>query len=84
MNVSSVILRVRPDKLPHVREDLTAMAGVEVHADPSDGRMVLTIEDSEGCSPSETFIKLHQLDGVLSASLVYQYCDDDFVQERES
>jgi len=64
-----------------VRNGLAAMPGVEIHADGGDGRLILTIEDGAGCAPPDIFLRLNQLDGVLSASLVYQYCDDDLPQE---
>ncbi len=83
MNISSVILRARPEKLGGVRSDLAAMPGVEIHADGNDGRLVLTIEDGEGYAPADIFLKLHQLDGVISASLVYQYCDDGLTEESD-
>ena len=81
MNISSVILRARPEKLGGVRNGLAAIPGVEIHADGNDGRLVLTIEDGEACAPPDVFRKLHELDGVISASLVYQYCDDGLPQE---
>jgi periplasmic nitrate reductase NapD len=83
MNISSVILRARPEKLPSVRNGLAAMPGVEIHADGNDGRLVLTIEDGEGYAPPDVFLKLHELDGVICASLVYQYCDDGLPQEAD-
>ena len=83
MNISSVILRARPDMLGSVRNGLAALPGVEIHADGNDGRLVLTIEDTEGSVPADVFLRLHALDGVLSASLVYQYCDDHLAQEPD-
>jgi periplasmic nitrate reductase NapD len=81
MNISSVILRARPEKLAGVHNALAAIPGVEIHADCGDGRLVLTIEDGEGYAQTEVFLKLHELDGVISVSLVYQYCDDALPQE---
>lgn len=83
MNISSVILRAQPEKLPGVRDGLAAIPGVEIHADGGDGRLVLTLEDGAGYAPPDVFSKLHQLDGVISASLVYQYCDDGLPQEAD-
>ena len=83
MNISSVILRARPDKLAGVRQSLAAMPGVEIHADGNDGRLVLTLEDSGGESSAENFVKLHCLDGVIGASLVYQYSDDGLPEESD-
>jgi nitrate reductase NapD len=83
VNISSVILRARPEKLPGVRNDLAMIPGVEIHADGNDGRLILTIEDGAGYAPPDVFLKLHELDGVISASLVYQYCDDGLPQEAD-
>lgn len=83
MNISSVILRARPEKLPGLRNGLQAMPGVEIHADGNDGRLILTIEDVEGYAPPDVFLKLGELDGVISASLVYQYCDEGLSPEAD-
>lgn len=83
MNISSVILRARRDKLDGVRRGLAAMPGVEIHADGNDGRLVLTLEDAGSESSAEAFVKLHHMDGVLGASLIYQYSDDGLPQESD-
>ena len=83
MNISSVILRAHPEKLGGIRNALAAIPGVEIHADCGDGRLVLTIEDGEGHAPPDVFLKLHELDGTISVSLVYQYCDDGLPQESD-
>jgi nitrate reductase NapD len=83
MNISGVILRARPENVGGVRNDLAAIPGVEIQADGGDGRLVLTIEDGEGYAPLDIFLKLNELDGVISASLVYQYCDDGLPQEAK-
>jgi nitrate reductase NapD len=83
VNISSVILRAWPEKLGGVRNNLATMPGVEIHADGNDGRLVLTIEDGAGDALPDIFLKLNQLDGVMSASLVYQYCDDGLAQETD-
>ncbi len=78
-----VIAETLPNALHGVRTGLAAIPGVEIHADGNDGRLVLTIEDGEGYALPDVFLKLHQLDGVISASLVYQYCDDGLAQETD-
>lgn len=75
MNISGVIVRVRPDKLAAVREGLAALPGVEICADAGDGRLVVTIEDVDAAGPADRFIQLHHIDGVLAVSLVYQFDD---------
>jgi len=83
MNISSVVLRANPQKLEAVRAQLAALPGIEICADCDDGRVVLTIEDTPRSSTADAYASLHDIDGVIDASLVYQYCDDAFPEEPE-
>lgn len=80
--IASVLLRVNPPRLPEVRDALARMPGLEVHAFSEDGRVVLVIEDAPGASATDTYQGLHGIDGVLSAFLAYQYCDETPLQEQ--
>ena len=85
MNISSVVIRSRPEQLEAVRRRVAALPGVEVHAATLEGRLVVTLEDTSVATAAETFITLHNVDGVLGASLVYQYSDDELdTQEKQS
>jgi nitrate reductase NapD len=81
MDISSVVLWAKPGKRAGVRAQLAALPGVQIHADCDNGRLVLTIEDTPGRSAADAFVKLHDIDGVVNASLVYQYCDDALPEE---
>jgi nitrate reductase NapD len=87
MNISSVVIRTRPESLAAVRERLAALPGVELHTEAPDGRLVVTVEDTNVATAAETYLGLHNIDGVLGASLVYQYSDDGLepqeLQERQ-
>jgi len=76
MNISGVIVRARPEHQAVVRDRLLAIPGVELHLEGGGGRMVLTVEDGAGWSTEESLLKVHQVEGLLSASLVYQFNDD--------
>ncbi len=76
MNISSLILRARPESLPEVRNQLAALPGVEVHADHNDGRLVVTVEDTGASSAADTMLAVHTASGVISTTLVYQYTDE--------
>lgn len=76
MEVSSMILRTRPERLAQVRGQLLGIPGVEVHGDTGDGRLVVTVEDGEGYRVSDSITRLHEVDGVMAISLVYEYCDN--------
>jgi len=76
MEISSMILRTKPERLEGVRHQVDRIPGVEIHGDTGDGRMVVTVEDGEGYRVEDSITKLHEVDGVLAISLVYEYCDD--------
>lgn len=77
MNISGVIVRARPEKLAAVRERLADIAGVEIHAATDDGRLIVTVEEESDRDLADTVLSLHDVPGVLSASMVYhQYLDE--------
>lgn len=77
MNISSYIVHSRPEAAGRLREQLAAMSGVEVHAFSPEGRLVITVEDGGERTVTETVLTVHNLAGVLSAAMIYHYCDDD-------
>lgn len=84
MNISSILLHVVPERLSEVRSAVAAMPGVEIHAVAEEGKLVLTLEDQDTGSASDTYIALHKVPGVFSVALVYQYSDDIHeVQEKK-
>ena len=80
--IASVLLRVNPPRLHEALDALARMPGVDVHACAPDGRVVLVIEDAPALSAAETYQRLHAVEGVLSAFLAYQYCDESPLQEQ--
>lgn len=76
MNISSVLLRAQPAALAEVRRALAALPGVEVHLVRDDGRLVITLEDAATASAADTFVRLHDIPGVMSVAMIYQYSDD--------
>lgn len=81
MNISGIVLRARPENAAEVRDSLAALPGVEVHAATGDGRLVLTLEDAGTASAADTFVKLHDIRGVMSVAMIYQYSDESGTQE---
>lgn len=77
MNVSGVLVRARPERFPEVMAALTAIDGVEIHAtEEAAGRIVVTLEDGPGYSVEDSLLKVHLVEGISDAALVYQYSDD--------
>ncbi len=77
INISSLILGVAPGARDSVAALLTRLAGVDIHANESDGRMIVTVESAAEAATVETFEAIRQLPGVLSAALVYHQFESD-------
>lgn len=77
MNISSVLLRARPERLPELLAALACRPGHEIHGQQPDGRLALTIENDDAGAAADAYVALHDLPGVLAVSLIYQYGDDE-------
>jgi nitrate reductase NapD len=75
MNIAGVVIHARPEKLAGVEAKLLELPGVEIHATADDGRMVVTVEDEES-RLGDTVMAFHNVDGVLSASLIYHHFEE--------
>lgn len=76
MDIAGLVIRARPEQLDPVRGRLLALPGVEVAAGSPEGRLAVTLEDRPGVSFEKTLLDIHLVEGVLSATLVYQYSDN--------
>ena len=82
MNISSVILRARPERQPALLAQLAAVPGLEVHGGNDQGVLIVTLEDCDCRAAADTYVKLHDFPGVLSVALVYQHSDDEVDSEE--
>jgi len=77
MNISGVLVRARPERFPEVMAALQTIGGAQIHqSNESGGHIVLTLEDGPGHSVEDSLLKVHLVDGISDAALVYQYSDD--------
>jgi len=79
MHISGVLVHIRPEKVNAVKSRLNALSGVEIHAMTDDGRLVVTIENDDG-TMVDTMNSFHDIEGVLSASLIYHHFDEEIEQ----
>lgn len=80
MNISGIIVQVFPDTLEAVQQRLGELSGVEIHAVNNDeGSIVITLEDTPDNVPSDVMMDVQKTQGVLAASLIYNYCDEECV-----
>jgi nitrate reductase NapD len=77
MNISSVLVNARSEKIAQVQHGLLALAGVEVHAVTEEGRLIVTIEADSDQAVANMFEEINHLPGVLSASMVYHQYETD-------
>lgn len=77
MNISSAIIHARPGDVAIVQAGLTSLAGVEVHAISPEGKLIVTIVTEDDGSNVATYELIGQLDGVMSAAMVYHQTESE-------
>jgi nitrate reductase NapD len=77
MNISSIVVQTHPHNAAVLQGRLADLPGVDIHGANEDGRIVITIEDTPNNGPAKTLMDVQNMQGVLSASLIYNYCDDE-------
>ena len=82
-NICGMVVRSRDDRSSEVQASLQAIPGVEIHAADA-GRLVVTVEDESYSKVADNVNNIQFLDGVVSASLVYQYSDQQDTQEESA
>lgn len=81
MNISSAVIHARPGLVAVVQTGLTALAGVEVHAISPEGKLIVTIETEDDGSAVAIYERIGQLDGVMSAAMVYHQTESEPYKE---
>lgn len=77
MNISSAIIHARPGDLALVQAGLATLAGVEVHGISPEGKLIVTIETADDDGNAATYQRIGQLDGVMSAAMVYHQTESE-------
>ena len=77
MNISGVLVHAAPAKFEQVRKQLLALPDIEIPLDNPDGRIVVIIDEKSDVPSGESLMKIQDIDGVLSASLVYQHIEEE-------
>jgi nitrate reductase NapD len=84
MNICGVLVHALPEKGGAVEAAIAGLDGAELHDTVPDGRMIVTVEDTEDNSAGDTVLALHRIPGVLSAALVYHHFESDTTIEPNS
>ena len=83
MNITSLVLRIRPETRAAAQRALLALPGVECHQMSEDGRLIVTVEDADGAAMSDTLIAIHRVPEVLATALAYEYSDAQLANQPE-
>lgn len=82
MNLCSVIVHARPEKMQQVEASFAELPGVEIHGGVEDeGKFIVTVEDEGEISAADTMMSFNSVDGVVSATLIYHYGGNDLDEE---
>lgn len=84
MNIAGLIVHSHPHKTAFVKEHLETMPGVEVHAVTENGRIVLTVEEDDSNEMTDIIMRLHNVNGVLSAAMIYHHYEECGLSQKEA
>lgn len=78
-HIAGVLVQAHPEHITQVRNRLADVAGLEVHVVSPDGRIVVTVEGEGRKCVADALFSLNAMRDVLSASLVYEHSETDFI-----
>lgn len=77
MNISSVIVLVKPENLEKSIELLGKIQNCQYHMHSDEGKIILSIETQSLDEEINTFKQIEQTQNIISAQMVYAYNDED-------
>ncbi len=72
LNICGCLVHAMPETVEQVVATINGMDGCETHAH-QDGRIVVTVEDTETKRASDQIMDMHQIPGVLTVTLTYHH-----------
>ena len=75
LHIASLVVHAAPSRLDAIAEAIAALPGAQVHAASASGKLVVTLEAPTAAEITAAISGIQRLDGVLSATLVYQCAD---------
>ena len=82
MNICSVVVHTKPEKLAAVQTRLEEFEGVEVHGGSEEGKLVVTVEGSGDDTLADTMAAFRDVDGVINTVMIYHYGGDETMDEE--
>jgi nitrate reductase NapD len=77
MKIASLVVKAKAEHFPELKECLREIPGVQMHGEyPERGQIILTVEDGEGYSVTDSILAVNLARHVLSITLAYEYTDE--------
>ncbi|MEA3291478.1 MAG: chaperone NapD [Pseudomonadota bacterium] len=83
MGICSMVVHTKPENIQSVSQALTALEGVEVHAQSKEGKLVVSIDHPEPEVCSRSMMEMQNIPGVVNASLIYEYFEEPAFEKPE-
>lgn len=80
MNISSAVIKTRPEHIEAVKTALAASGLCEIHFSDDLGRIVVSIEGDDNADESAKLKKIAALPNIATADFAYTYRDDDTLE----
>jgi len=83
MNLSSIVVLVKPEHLEEVIISINASDDYEYHLHDERGRIITTIEGKDTEEEISKLKKLNAMPHVISAEMVFAYSEDELEKDRD-
>ena len=87
MNISSIVVQVKPENYDGVKEELEASGVCEYHfGEKEKGKMIVTVEGKDVEEEIKKLVRIQTTKGVLAADMMQTYQEDldDAIKELEA
>lgn len=84
ISIAGVLVHASPERLGAVQMQLSQLPGVEIHAVTPEGKLVVTVDESDERMTGESVMRLYEVDGVLSAAMIYHHFENDAAEQETS
>lgn len=81
-HISSLVVQVRPEALAPARLAIAVLPGAEIHGEDVGGKLVVVLDTADEAEILATIARIHDLPGVITASLIYHEIDAQAVEEN--
>lgn len=81
-HISSLVIQVRPEALATARLAIAVLPGTEIHGEDASGKLVVVLDTADEAEILGTIARIHDMPGVITASLIYHEIDSPAVEEN--